>query len=99
MNVIQEAWQLEMPESIRADLLSWIAISQHEVGFPTDAVLALFERAIEIDPLNDRISKNYRAFKEKVALPGISDWEPDSDDQAQYIPWQEPSEQVKPIGC
>ena len=48
---------------IRAQLLEWAAICESELSFPDEAVKVLFREARELDPANERISKNQQTFE------------------------------------
>jgi hypothetical protein len=48
---------------VRAELLEWAAICEGELSFPDEAVNVLFREARELDPANERISKNQHAFE------------------------------------
>ncbi len=65
-----------MPGSaaVKSELSEWIAISQSELGFPTEMVRASFENAIRLDPSNERARRNFAAF-EAAARPTIRAWE------------------------
>jgi tetratricopeptide (TPR) repeat protein len=48
---------------VRAELLEWFAICQSMLSYPDEAVLAMFREATVLDPANERIAKNLRAFE------------------------------------
>ena len=61
---------LAMPASdaVRSDLYEWLAIARSELGFPPDQVQYAFEEAIQLDPANERIRQNFRAFEESLEI-------------------------------
>jgi tetratricopeptide (TPR) repeat protein len=48
---------------VRAQLLEWAAICESELSFPDEAVKVLFREARELDPANERISRNQQSFE------------------------------------
>jgi tetratricopeptide (TPR) repeat protein len=69
------AWPRATTEQVRAELLEWSAICQSELVYPGEAVRAMFVRAIEIDPANERFAKNLRAFEAKRKGANASEYE------------------------
>jgi hypothetical protein len=49
--------------TVRSELAEWLAISQSELGYPTNVVRASFDSAIEYDPSNERARRNLAAFE------------------------------------
>jgi tetratricopeptide (TPR) repeat protein len=52
--------------TIDSNLWEWLAISRAELGFPPVQVRAAFEEAVRLDPGNERIRRNFRAFEEDL---------------------------------
>jgi tetratricopeptide (TPR) repeat protein len=50
-------------DRFRAQLFEWAAICESELSFPDEAVKVLFREARELDPANERISKNQQVFE------------------------------------
>jgi hypothetical protein len=49
-------------------VVQWIAISQFELREPDAVVQANFQAAVNLDPLNERIRKNYDRFEELAKM-------------------------------
>jgi tetratricopeptide (TPR) repeat protein len=62
---------LERASSDRAtaNLLEWIAIASHELHAPDAHVRMLFQNALRLDPMNDRIRRNYAVFDQHTRQP------------------------------
>jgi len=60
---------------IRAELVQWQAICLSESGYPPEVVQPLFEKALSLDPYNERIRKNAEAFEESLRDEGESIWD------------------------
>jgi len=60
---------LELPASdeVRANLNEWLAISETELGFPSEQIRAKFAAAVELTPDSDRIRRNLNEFENAVA--------------------------------
>ena len=50
-------------DSIQSELAEWLAISQSELGYPSDLVLGSFDRAVRLDPSNERVRRNLGVYK------------------------------------
>ena len=68
---------------VRGNLYEWLAISRAELGFPPQQVRAAFEEAVRLEPANERIRRNLRAFEESVTRQA-----------AQPRAWDKPPESV-----
>lgn len=62
-------------DPVRAQLLEWAAICESELSFPDEAVKVLFLKARELDPANERIAKNQRAFEAGRPGPAGGEYE------------------------
>jgi tetratricopeptide (TPR) repeat protein len=63
LDFCSQAWRRATLDPVRADLLEWSAICQSELAYPDEAVRALFQRAVELDPGDERIVRNLHAFE------------------------------------
>lgn len=57
---------------VMSEVCEWIAIAQAQLGFPADMVRASLDKAIQLDPTNDRARRNLAAFE---AGSGTIQWE------------------------
>jgi hypothetical protein len=64
-------------DTVKGNLYEWLAIARSELGFPSSQVRAAFEEAIRLEPANDRIRRNFRAFEESLAQQPVlpKNWE------------------------
>ena len=60
---------------VRAELFQWQAICLSESGYPPGVVRPLFEKALSLDPSNERIRKNSEAYKESLADERDTHWD------------------------
>jgi tetratricopeptide (TPR) repeat protein len=60
---------------IRAELFQWQAICLSESGYPPDVVRPLFEKALSLDPSNERIRRNSEAFENSQAEERDTFWD------------------------
>lgn len=65
---------------VRAELLGWQAICLSESGYPADVVRPLFERALLLDPANERLQRNLTAFTESLSTDEQLLWDMASED-------------------
>jgi tetratricopeptide (TPR) repeat protein len=62
----EQALSIHASDAVRANLHEWMAISRSDLGFPSPEVRTAFEEATRLDPANERIRKNYRAFEKSL---------------------------------
>lgn len=63
------------PSQVSAEVHETIAIAQSRLGQPHDRVLANFKKAVELDPQNPRICRNFEIARSQHAHVGaIRDW-------------------------
>ena len=87
LTTCERALRIHGSDAVRANLHEWVAISRSDLGFPPSEVRTAFEEAIRLDPANERIRKNHRAFEESLRrdVPALRVWEkPDSADVRAY---------------
>jgi tetratricopeptide (TPR) repeat protein len=87
LTTCERALRIHASNAVRANLYEWVAISRSELDFPPSEVRTAFEEAIRLDPANERIRKNYRAFEDSLRrhAPDLRAWEkPDSADVRAY---------------
>lgn len=77
LSLCERALNMPSSDAVRANLLEWAAISRSELGFPPAEVRMAFEEAIRLDPGNERIRKNQRAFEESLGrdAPALRAWQ------------------------
>jgi tetratricopeptide (TPR) repeat protein len=68
----ERALKIQASDTVRANLYEWMAISRSDLGLPPSEVRVAFEEAIRLDPRNERIRKNHRAFEESINSDGRS---------------------------
>lgn len=61
--------------AVRAELFQWQAICLSESGYPPEVVRPLFEKALSLDPSNERIKRNSEAFEESLADERETIWD------------------------
>ena len=77
LEMASRALQLSDSQTITSDCLEWIAISQANMGFPSDTVVAAFRAAQNYAPDNQRIARNLTIFADSLvassteAMPGV----------------------------
>lgn len=64
--ICEQALSLPASNVARSNLFEWFAISQAELGFPSDQVRASFEDALRLDPMNERLRGNFDRFKRRA---------------------------------
>ncbi len=50
----ERALEMEGSDAVKSELAEWLAISQSALGYPAEIVRESFDRAIQLDPLNER---------------------------------------------
>lgn len=58
----ERALDLRTSDTIRSELLDWLAIAEAQLSFPAERVRRLFEDAIRLDPHNEHAKKNLSIF-------------------------------------
>lgn len=71
--------EIATSDPVRAELLEWSAISQSALSYPDEAVVSLFRQAIALDPTNERIARNLRAFESSRNGPIPLQWDVESE--------------------
>jgi hypothetical protein len=69
-------------DAAKSQLEEWRAISQAELGFPSEAVRVGFEAAVRLDPSNELARRNQVAFEAGLRAPSARfamKWEHKSD--------------------
>jgi tetratricopeptide (TPR) repeat protein len=61
--------------AIHSELAEWTAVAQAELGFPPDSVRASLEKAIRLDPSNDRARRNLDQFETARRSAHATSWE------------------------
>jgi tetratricopeptide (TPR) repeat protein len=75
LSLCDRAMQQDTPPSFQSELAEWTAIAQAELGKPPDIVRASFERALRLDPSNDRARRNLARFDAALASAHRVAWE------------------------
>ncbi len=65
---------------VRAELLQWQAICLSAEGSSPEVVRPVFAMALSIDPSNERIRKNLKAFEESLADKRATSWDIESEE-------------------
>jgi len=69
----ERALKMEGSDAIRSQLAEWLAIAQSELGYPAELVRESFDRAIRLDPTNERARRNLSAYEAATRpLPTVS---------------------------
>ncbi len=63
------------PPASQASGLEWTAIARAELGFAADLVRAALEKAIRLNPSNDRARRNPERFDTAMRTAQLSTWE------------------------
>jgi tetratricopeptide (TPR) repeat protein len=71
----ERALQHQASPSIQCEVTEWIAIAQAERGQPPDLVQASFEKALRLDPSNERVRRNLARFEATLASAQRVGWE------------------------
>jgi tetratricopeptide (TPR) repeat protein len=74
LDLCNRALQCPASDEVQAHLLEWMAISQATLGYSAQAVDSAFQGALRLAPDNDRIARNYQAFRESLG-PSEIGWE------------------------
>jgi hypothetical protein len=64
----ERAMEMKGSDALKSELAEWLAISQSELGYPTELVRRSFDRSIQFDPTNERARRNLAAY-EAAARP------------------------------
>ena len=80
LQMAQLAWPRAKKDAIKADLLEWQAICLSEAGNPPELVRPWFEKALSLDPSNDRIKRNFQAFEGALFAGRERSWDIKSED-------------------
>jgi tetratricopeptide (TPR) repeat protein len=59
----EKAMGMAGSDAVKSELAEWLAISESSLGFPAEIVRSSFEKAIRLDPSNDRARGNLAAFE------------------------------------
>jgi hypothetical protein len=72
----EQAIRMTLPSDVRSELLMWLAISQAELGFPGELVIATFELAMRADPRNEEAAHNLTVFRTALSTRSAhrSEW-------------------------
>jgi len=62
-DLCQQAMSKHGPDAAKSQVQEWRAIAQTELGYPPEQIRALFESAIQFDPLNETAKDNFDLFK------------------------------------
>jgi tetratricopeptide (TPR) repeat protein len=81
------AMRLAASDTVRANMLEWIAICQWQLGFPAEVVRASFTAARELAPKNERINRNTILFERSVGHEAAEDvtWEQEEESAIRAI--------------
>ena len=71
----EKALEISTSAEVRSLLFEWLAISRSELKFSFEHVRDAFENAVRMDPTNERIRRNFQAFKESAAQHQVSSYE------------------------
>jgi tetratricopeptide (TPR) repeat protein len=66
--------------TVRAELSQWQAICLSDSGYPPEVVRPVFEKALSLDPSNERIRRNSEAFERSQVEEGETGWDVESED-------------------
>jgi tetratricopeptide (TPR) repeat protein len=59
----EQAIRIGGSATVMSEVCEWMAIAQSHLGFPADIVRASFDKAIRLDPANERAKRNLAAFE------------------------------------
>jgi hypothetical protein len=80
LDICNRALRLPASNEVQANMLEWMAIGQASLGYPAQVVESVFQAAQGLAPDNDRIARNYRAFRESLR-PSDVGWEKGSEQE------------------
>jgi tetratricopeptide (TPR) repeat protein len=75
----ERAGQMEASDAVKSELADWLAISQAELGFPLELVRAAFDKAIQLNPANERARRNLSAFESAIRPAFPQGWDTQSE--------------------
>jgi tetratricopeptide (TPR) repeat protein len=61
--------------AVMSEVSEWMAIAEAELGFPAEMVRASFDKAIRLDPSNERAKRNLAAFEAANKPITVKIWE------------------------
>jgi antitoxin component of MazEF toxin-antitoxin module len=70
-----QASQLQPPAGLHSELAEWTAVAQAELGFPAESVRASLEKALRLDPSNDRARRNLDQFETALRSARAAAWD------------------------
>ena len=71
----ERALNMNGSAAVMSEVTEWMAISQAELGFPTEIVRASFENAIRLEPSNERAKRNWAAIEAANKPITAKNWE------------------------
>jgi hypothetical protein len=71
----QRAVNMDPSTGLESELLEWIGIAQAGLGFAAELVRGSFEKAIRLDPSNERAKRNLMIFEAANEPLGVQYWE------------------------
>ncbi|MHB1423788.1 MAG: tetratricopeptide repeat protein [Gemmataceae bacterium] len=63
LRLCEQAIRIGGSATVMSEVCEWMAIAQTHLGFPADIVRASFDKAIRLDPSNERAKRNLAAFE------------------------------------
>jgi len=71
----EQTLDMDASAPVRSEVAEWLAIAEAALGYPAEIVRASLDRAIRLDPSNDRARRNLAAFETAAEPIAVKNWE------------------------